>query len=68
MTRKTSITVAVGALVILLFRPEALAGASFQMSFAAVTSIIALHHWRPVREWLLARDEIMPLRLARGLS
>ena len=28
--------VAVGALVVLLFRPEAIAGASFQMSFAAV--------------------------------
>ena len=37
--------VAVGALVVLLFRPEALAGASVQMSFAAVTAIIALHHW-----------------------
>ena len=35
--------VAVGALVVLLFRPEALAGASFQMSFAAVTAIIAFH-------------------------
>ena len=34
--------VAVGALVVLLFRPEALAGASFQLSFAAVTAIIAL--------------------------
>ena len=35
--------VAVGALIVLLFRPEALAGASFQFSFAAVTAIIALH-------------------------
>ena len=35
--------IAVGALVVLLFRPEALAGASFQMSFAAVTAIVALH-------------------------
>ena len=32
--------VAVGALLVLLFRPEALAGASFQLSFAAVTAII----------------------------
>ena len=39
--------VAVGALVVLLIRPEALAGPSFQMSFAAVTAIVALHstHW-----------------------
>ena len=35
--------IAAGALVVLLFRPEALAGPSFQMSFAAVTAIVALH-------------------------
>lgn len=35
--------VAVGALVVLLSRPEALAVPSFQFSFAAVTAIIALH-------------------------
>lgn len=59
--------VAVGALVVLLFRPEAIAGASFQMSFAAVTSIIAIHHWPPVRHWLAPREEVWPLRLGRGL-
>jgi len=59
--------VAVSALVILLVRPEALAGASFQMSFAAVTAIIALHHWEPVRRWLDPRDDILPMRLLRGL-
>ena len=59
--------VAVGALVVLLFRPEAIAGASFQMSFAAVTAIIALHHWGPVRGWLGPREEVWPMRLARGL-
>jgi competence protein ComEC len=59
--------VAVGALVVLLFRPEALAGASFQMSFAAVTSIIVLHHWAPVREWLGPREEGWPMRMLRGL-
>ena len=59
--------VAVAALIILLFRPEALAGASFQMSFAAVTVIIALHHWAPVRQWLGPREENLPLRLLRGL-
>lgn len=59
--------VAVGALVVLLFRPEAIAGASFQMSFAAVTAIIALHQWPVVREWLARREEIWPARLARGL-
>jgi len=59
--------VAVGALAVLLFRPEAIAGASFQMSFAAVTAIIALHHWESVRRWLGPREEIWPMRLARGL-
>jgi len=59
--------VAVGALIVLLFRPEALAGASFQMSFAAVTSIIALHRWAPVRAWLAPQEEIWPLRFLRGL-
>ena len=35
--------VAAGALIVLLLWPEALAGASFQLSFAAVTAIVALH-------------------------
>ncbi|HVF37509.1 MAG TPA: ComEC/Rec2 family competence protein [Sphingomicrobium sp.] len=59
--------VAVGALVILLFRPEAIAGASFQMSFAAVTAIIALLHWEPVRRLLGPREEGWPMRFGRGL-
>jgi competence protein ComEC len=59
--------VAVGALIILIFRPEALAGASFQMSFAAVTSIIALHRWTPVRAWLAPQEEVWPMRALRGL-
>jgi competence protein ComEC len=59
--------VAVGALVVLLFRPEALAGASFQMSFAAVTSIIALHRWPPVRTLLAPQEEVWPMRFLRGL-
>ncbi len=58
--------VAVGAMVVLLFRPEALAGASFQMSFAAVTSIIALHQWRPIRALLAPREEGWPMRFFRG--
>ncbi len=59
--------VAVGALVVLSIRPEALAGASFQMSFAAVTSIIALHRWAPVRAWLTPQEEIWPMRFLRSL-
>jgi competence protein ComEC len=60
--------VAVGALAVLLIRPEALAGASFQMSFAAVTSIIALHHWAPVRHWLSPREESWLVGLIRGVG
>jgi len=59
--------VAVGAIAVLLIVPEALAGASFQMSFAAVTAIIALHHWQPVRQWLAPRDEAWPMRVSRSI-
>jgi competence protein ComEC len=56
--------IATGALIVLLFRPEALAGASFQMSFAAVTSIVALHSTRWARRFFQRRDEGL---LARGV-
>jgi competence protein ComEC len=49
--------VAVGALVVLLFRPEAVAGGSFQFSFAAVTAIIALHSSKLGRRLFLRREE-----------
>lgn len=48
--------VAAAALVLLLW-PEALAGPSFQMSFAAVISIVALHTCAPVQRFLAAREE-----------
>ncbi len=41
----------------LLFRPEALAGPSFQFSFAAVASIIALHSSQLGKRIFLRRDE-----------
>ena len=59
--------VAVGALLVLLFRPEALAGASFQLSFAAVTSIIVLHQSRWARDLLGVREEGWPQRFLRAL-
>lgn len=49
--------VAVGAMVVLLFWPEALVGPSFQMSFAAVIAIVALHGCAPVRNFLAPREE-----------
>jgi len=41
--------VATAALVVLCLRPEALAGPSFQLSFAAVTAIVALHEHPTIR-------------------
>ena len=43
---------AVGAFFVLLFWPEALAGPSFQLSFAAVLAIISLHSAAPVKRLL----------------
>ncbi|WP_260484198.1 ComEC/Rec2 family competence protein [Sphingomicrobium flavum] len=59
--------VAVGALLILFVRPEAIAGASFQLSFAAVTAIIALHDHPRVKGWLSPRDEGRLGRFGRGM-
>ncbi|WP_424543347.1 ComEC/Rec2 family competence protein [Sphingopyxis granuli] len=60
--------VAAGALLVLLWRPEALAGPSFQLSFAAVTAIIALHESRWMRAFLARRDEGRALRLLRAAA
>lgn len=60
--------VAVGALVVLLFRPEAIAGASFQLSFAAVTAIVALHSLPSVRKLFQRRDEGIFARFGRALG
>ncbi len=60
--------VAAGALIVLIWRPESLGGPSFQLSFAAVTAIIALHESRPMRTFLARRDEPWLLRLGRGVA
>lgn len=60
--------VAAGALVVLVWRPESLAGPSFQLSFAAVTAIIALHESRPMQSFLARRDEAWPLRFGRAIA
>jgi len=59
--------IAAGALVVLIFRPEALAGPSFQMSFAAVTSIVALHSTGWARRLLQRREEGLVGRTFRAL-
>jgi len=60
--------VAAGALIVMLFRPEALVGPSFQLSFAAVTAIIAFHEHPKVRALLMKRDESMIWKLLRELA
>ncbi len=60
--------VAVGALLVLLIKPEALAGASFQLSFAAVTAIITLHSLPVVKRLLGPRDDGLGGRLLRGMA
>ena len=49
--------VAVAAATVLLFWPEALVGPSFQLSFAAVIAIVALHESQRGRGWFGAREE-----------
>jgi competence protein ComEC len=49
--------IAVAAFFVMLFWPESLIGPSFQMSFAAVISIVALHNCGPVQAFLAPRDE-----------
>ena len=48
--------VASGAIIVLLFWPEAIIGPSFQLSFAAITAIVAWHE-SPVAQKLFARRE-----------
>ncbi len=60
--------VAVAALVALLLWPESLAGASFQLSFAAITAIVALHENPRVKAWLARRDEGPVTRTLRFLG
>lgn len=60
--------VAAGALVVLLLWPEALVGPSFQMSFAAIVALVALGEHPRFRAFAAARDEAMPVRVARNLT
>lgn len=58
---------AVGALVVLLLWPESLAGPSFQLSFAAIAAIVALHEHPRIKALLLRREEGLAARAGRGL-
>lgn len=57
--------VATAALFVLLLWPESLIGPSFQMSFAAVLAIVALHNSAPVRNFLAPREEVWLSRMGR---
>jgi competence protein ComEC len=59
--------VAVAAFVVLVVWPEALAGPSFQMSFAAVIAIVALSGTERVRAFLAPREEGWLARAGRNL-
>ncbi|WP_300974124.1 ComEC/Rec2 family competence protein [Sphingomonas sp. LHG3406-1] len=49
--------IATGALAVLVVRPEAIAGASFQLSFAAVTALVTLYQWPAFKRWFERREE-----------
>ncbi|WP_336917250.1 ComEC/Rec2 family competence protein [Altererythrobacter lauratis] len=57
--------VAAAAGAVLLLWPEALVGPSFQMSFAAVIAIVALHGAEPVRRFLAPHEESLARKYAR---
>jgi len=60
--------VATGALVVLILWPEALAGPSFQLSFAAVTALVATVDHPRVAAFAARRDEGLVTRFGRGLA
>ena len=60
--------VAAGAMAVLLIWPEALTGASFQLSFTAIAAIVALHEHPRIESWFAAREEARLPRLMRALA
>lgn len=58
--------VAAGALIVLLLWPESITGPSFQLSFAAVMAIVALHESPGIKALLRRREESRLRRMARG--
>lgn len=59
--------VATGALIVLFFWPEALVGPSFQLSFAAVTAIVAFHQSGLAKRWFARREEGWVKRSVRNI-
>ena len=59
--------IAAGAMLVLILWPETLMGPSFQLSFAAVTAIVALHDHSAMRRWASA-DLSWPGQVARFVA
>ncbi len=59
---------AAGAVIVLLALPEALAGPSFQLSFAAIAAIVALHEHPRTRTLFGPHEEGRLRRLARVVA
>ena len=59
---------AVAGFLVMLIWPEAVVGPSFQMSFASVIAIVALHAAEPVRRFAFPRDEGWAMRALRHLA
>lgn len=57
--------VAAGAVVVLLLWPESVIGPSFQLSFAAITAIVALHELPAMRRLSGASESHLIVRFAR---
>ena len=60
--------VAAGALAVMLTWPEAIAGPSFQLSFAAIVAITALHEHPQVQRWFGSREDGRWRQAGRGLA
>lgn len=60
--------VAVAALFVMVFWPEAVPGPSFQMSFGSVIAIIAFDSSAPIRRLVAPRDDGRVMRLLRHLA
>ena len=60
--------IATAAFIVLLFWPEALVGPSFQMSFAAVIAIVALHGSAPMRAFNAPREQAWWAKGLRNLA
>ncbi len=60
--------VAFGALVVLLFWPDAMAGPSFQLSFAAVATIVILHDFSWMKRLTERREEGWAMRMGRAIG